>query len=75
MKNTKKYLSKLIQDNFRDSMIVNLTEIRFLQHIQKTHKLRLISKFIMLLNGNFPSPPPPKMLECLELFKKRQKPL
>ena len=31
----KKYLSKLIKDNLKDSMIVNLTENRFLQHVQK----------------------------------------
>ena len=31
----KKYLSKLIKDNLKDSMIVNLTENRFLQHVRK----------------------------------------
>ena len=34
-KNMKKYLSKFMKDNLRDSMIGNLTENGFLQQVQK----------------------------------------
>ena len=52
------YLSKFMYDNSRDSMIVNFTENRFLQQVQKINsQIETDLGFIMLLKGNLP----PKM--------------
>ena len=60
---TKKYLSKFMYDNLKDSMIVNLTENRFLQQVQKIEfinwdlfgiyyaaRRKLLSKNVQLCN-------------------------
>lgn len=40
-KKIKKYVSKFMQANMRDSMIINLTKIRILQQVQKI-KLKIL---------------------------------
>ena len=40
-KKMKKYVSKFMQDNMRDSMIINLTKNRILQQVQKI-KLKIV---------------------------------
>ena len=40
-KKIKKYVSKFMQVNMRDSMIINLTKIRILQQVQKI-KLKIL---------------------------------